>query len=297
MNENNLTRNELSALVPQYPSNFSDTNHSPLTTHHSLKRKFAFTLAEVLITLGIIGVVAALTLPSFIQNYQKKLVETRLKETYSILSQMMQYAIAENGESVNWVYPKYGDQNYNEADFFEKYLAKHVKVMKTCEHTINNVNNYQCRTHHSDLFKTQSGDKVNWSNMAEGSKKYILANGTSFYFDTIWGNDHDPNPNGPDYYGIIFVVDLNINKNNALLGRDIFLFIYNEITEKLMSSRYMDMQGHDRSCSTLQNNRAAVINECRTGDFGVAGGGYDGGCTTLIMCNGFAIPDDYPIKF
>ena len=35
-------------------------------------QKFAFTLAEVLITLGIIGVVAAMTIPSLIQSYKEK---------------------------------------------------------------------------------------------------------------------------------------------------------------------------------------------------------------------------------
>ena len=43
------------------------------------KQKIAFTLAEVLITLGIIGVVAALTLPMLIQNYQKKFCRYNLK--------------------------------------------------------------------------------------------------------------------------------------------------------------------------------------------------------------------------
>ena len=36
-----------------------------------MKKFFAFTLAEVLITLGIIGIVAALTMPSLIANYKK----------------------------------------------------------------------------------------------------------------------------------------------------------------------------------------------------------------------------------
>jgi len=45
--------------------------------------KAAFTLAEVLITLGIIGVVAAMTLPALIQNYQKGVVLNRLKQTYA----------------------------------------------------------------------------------------------------------------------------------------------------------------------------------------------------------------------
>ena len=47
---------------------FTDKVYSLFTTHHSLKRP-AFTLAEVLITLGIIGVVAAMTMPSLVANY------------------------------------------------------------------------------------------------------------------------------------------------------------------------------------------------------------------------------------
>ena len=42
-------------------------------------RKSAFTLAEVLITLGIIGVVAALTIPSIVADYRNKQTATQLK--------------------------------------------------------------------------------------------------------------------------------------------------------------------------------------------------------------------------
>ena len=52
--------------------------------HHYCKR-FAFTLAEVLITLGIIGVVAALTMPTLITKYQKKATAAKLKNAYSTL--------------------------------------------------------------------------------------------------------------------------------------------------------------------------------------------------------------------
>ena len=53
---------------------------------HHYKSKKGFTLAEVLITLGIIGIVAALTLPSLVSNYRKKVTAAKLKQTYSILS-------------------------------------------------------------------------------------------------------------------------------------------------------------------------------------------------------------------
>lgn len=52
-----------------------------------MKKQNAFTLAEVLITLGIIGVVAALTLPTLITNYQKKQTTTKLKYFRSLLAQ------------------------------------------------------------------------------------------------------------------------------------------------------------------------------------------------------------------
>ena len=55
--------------------------------HNCLKFNSGFTLAEVLITLGIIGVVAAITIPSVINNYQKKQTAVKLKKFYSVMSQ------------------------------------------------------------------------------------------------------------------------------------------------------------------------------------------------------------------
>ena len=52
-----------------------------------MKNFKAFTLAEVLITLGIIGVVASLTMPSVISNQNEKKTVTRVKKAYSTLQQ------------------------------------------------------------------------------------------------------------------------------------------------------------------------------------------------------------------
>mgnify|MGYP002520817074 CR=1 FL=1 len=54
-----------------------------------MNKRQAFTLAEVLITLGIIGVVAALTIPTLVNNYRKKQFETGLKKEYSVLLQAL----------------------------------------------------------------------------------------------------------------------------------------------------------------------------------------------------------------
>jgi prepilin-type N-terminal cleavage/methylation domain-containing protein len=59
--------------------------------------KKAFTLAEVLITLGIIGIIAALTMPALVASYQKKVLETRIKHFYSVLNQATTTKIAEDG--------------------------------------------------------------------------------------------------------------------------------------------------------------------------------------------------------
>lgn len=48
------------------------------------KKIMAFTMAETLITLGIIGIIAAMTLPSLVAKYQSKVLSTQLKKLYSV---------------------------------------------------------------------------------------------------------------------------------------------------------------------------------------------------------------------
>ena len=62
-------------------------------------KKNGFTLAEVLITLGIIGVVAALVMPGLIANYKKKEYVVRLKKFYSTLQQGISLYTAKEGVS------------------------------------------------------------------------------------------------------------------------------------------------------------------------------------------------------
>ena len=62
----------------------------------------AFTLAEILITLGVIGVVAALTLPSLITKYQEKQLVTSYLRVYSLLENAYRHVQAEYGTFENW---------------------------------------------------------------------------------------------------------------------------------------------------------------------------------------------------
>ena len=81
------------------------TNEVMLHTYKGIKMKSfknAFTLAELLIVLGIIGIVAALTMPALIASHKEKETVTRLKKAYSTLSNAYNLAIAENSTPDNW---------------------------------------------------------------------------------------------------------------------------------------------------------------------------------------------------
>jgi len=62
------------------------------------QKRAGFTLAEVLITLGIIGVVAAMTIPTMITKYHRTVAETKLKKFYSTMNQAVRMSIADHGE-------------------------------------------------------------------------------------------------------------------------------------------------------------------------------------------------------
>ena len=97
-----------------------------------INRKTAFTLAEVLITLGIIGIVAALTLPSLIQSYREKETVAKLKKTYSILNQAMVNAVNEYGTLNTWGLGV-GDSPEGAKLIQDRIFTPNLKIMDYCE--------------------------------------------------------------------------------------------------------------------------------------------------------------------
>ena len=86
-----------------FQNDMSIVNLSPLQLFNSspfTRQKSAFTLAEVLITLGIIGVVAAMTLPALINKTQHQELQTGLKKNYTVLQQALLRAQLDTGEVV-----------------------------------------------------------------------------------------------------------------------------------------------------------------------------------------------------
>ena len=99
-----------------------------------MARYNAFTLAEVLITLGIIGVAAALTIPGLIANHKKKVVTVRMEKFYSVMNQACRMSVVENTEegfagaleNVSTL----STSNQEIMDWYNEYLGKYIKTTK-----------------------------------------------------------------------------------------------------------------------------------------------------------------------
>lgn len=94
-------------------------------------KKYAFTLAEVLITLGIIGVVVAITIPSLVTNYQKHVVETKLAKFNSTMNQAMRLSMVDNGDPDSWLERNHNYSYPETVEFMNTYFLPYMKYIKT----------------------------------------------------------------------------------------------------------------------------------------------------------------------
>lgn len=207
----------------------TETDYSPLTAHHSLK-KSAFTLAEVLITLGIIGVVAAITLPSLIQKYQKKTYIEGLKVGVSIFEQGFKAAMADDGvddlaDTTLWKNCNENSAAYNSTTWKDKCqpeLSKYFKGIKfesvADMQALGDSSNIMTNT---DTCRKLVGKTNKWYYLNDKSKcrgwkniAVTLANGMRA--DAAIGNDHGY------FVGAITALDVNGGKGPNTWGRDTF---------------------------------------------------------------------------
>ena len=171
-------------------------------------RKCAFTLAEVLITLGIIGVVAALTLPTLIANYKKQTYVNQLKKVINTLENGMRMAVVEEEVS----------------------SFKETKVYSRL------IDMYSCEPNCSDVVK----DIAKYFNLKyvsiDTSEKDYSSNYKNFddSNDSLWMGDFKHPmvmPDGSIIYLTVFLkVDVNGNKGPNQMGKDTFkLYLLNEV--------------------------------------------------------------------
>lgn len=204
MNQNSFIDKVYSLFTFHHSLIFNDMNFSRFTSHFSLK-KAAFTLAEVLITLGIIGVVAAMTMPSLIQNYQEKATVTKLKKCYSLVSQAYVSILNDEGGSDTL-------QAGDDLEMMEKF-GKYLKYQKTCGRNKGCFPNV--------TYKSVTGNGYSkWEDDTTDRSRAILTDGTLIMFNksAMWGGNE-----GNYLYAQIYV-DINGFKGPNQLGRDFFYF-------------------------------------------------------------------------
>ena len=163
-------------------------------------------MAEVLITLGIIGIVAAMTLPSLMAKYRKQEASARIKKFYSMMHQAIRLSELENGDALEWsmvgevIKDEEGNtdteaQKEAEEAFWNRYLAKYIKTVGTKDST------------YRDYYK----------------KKYLidsssieLMNGSCIDFIYDVNGDSNPNEEGVDKFRFL----LCSSKDNSVYHKN-----------------------------------------------------------------------------
>lgn len=212
--------------------------------------KKAFTLAEVLITLGIIGIVAAMTLPVITNKYREQIKIQKLKKIYSIMQQLNNRAKAEYGDSLIPALP-------TTQDFFDLYIIPYLNPLKYCLEK--NCTYYR--------INPNTGEKINMTS----EPGFILQDGTLFKVVNLHGNSsgffamwlidingtNPPNKTNKDIYFAEF--GINTNRIDILTGKTVGSSLF-YFTPNSTSENYYDGIGSGCFREIVKNNYKPVNN-------------------------------------
>ena len=188
-----------------------------------LLKKAAFTLAEVLITLGIIGVVAALTLPSLIQNYHEKQRVTQLKKAYSVMQNAFLMAQEEYGDVTDWglTITNTGEKDDDGNDILDNSGTENVMniLMKYVEKSKIPQNSY------IGYVESIDGRQAFWPWEVSADKYFYLKDGTMVTMGWISSLDCNGDYQGKKIACSDFWIAFP-KKSKMKIGVDVFNFIF-----------------------------------------------------------------------
>ena len=160
-----------------------------------------------MITLGIIGVVAAMTIPTLISNYQEKQTVSKLQKVYATLKNALEMAKVDNGDYDTWSWNQIPQTDSKRIQYFwETYGFPYLKVAKKCF-----PDTAPCRS------QFRINDTALSSNSGTNNGAFILNDGVSVF---SWAG-------GDAFFPHIWVyADINGDAKPNELGKDIFVMYF-----------------------------------------------------------------------
>ncbi|MBP7212269.1 type II secretion system protein [bacterium] len=211
--------------------------------------KSAFTLAEVLITLGIIGIVASLTIPTLMAKNQKNEAYTALQKALSVISSATAQMREDNGGSMADI--------ATDASGFADALKPYLHVIKSCTDTSD------CYLESTDTIKALTGQTFARSTeMISEYPKIVTSDGFVFIMGQVFSQCDAIfyKQNGENQYCTNLYVDTNGKKKPNTVGKDLFSISIN----KYNTTPYLDMHG---SFTTPESSIAAMCNMSSPGEW------------------------------
>lgn len=182
---------------------------------YRFKKTKAFTLAEVLITLGIIGVVAGITIPTLVQNTQNAEFKTAMKKNFSIFSGVYERIKAENGTFQDiLVNCTNGDHNC-----FKNALKQYLSYVRDCD---SNSSKGVC---FPVTLRQLNNSVPSYAFQDSNTAGLVLKDGTSvaIFLDTV--NCTTPRNTFTDECGWV-TIDVNGLKGPNVFGKDAYTFMF-----------------------------------------------------------------------
>lgn len=178
-----------------------------------MRKNKAFTLAETLVVMGIIGVVAALTIPNLSSSTANKENVARVQKAYSTINEAFERVQAEYGNIQRWPIRDFGWHGNNDTDFFANRMSEYLKVSKNCARNANQ-GCMASSVKYLNGTSTTSNGYLAVTDADTSAYKMILADGTGLAIMVASG-------------GIYMNVDIDgPRKGSGTLGKDWFGFVY-----------------------------------------------------------------------